>query len=263
MKPTHRIVYCTCLVAACTSHAWAQDMGLPPDMPMQKPFELNLGLGITNRPAYLGSDDRKNAALPLVMGRWSNGWFAGTTGIGYQFPSTGAFSGGLRLGFDPGRKQDDSADLAGMGDIKTRATVGAFASYRIQPGLSLGSSLSYGSGNDKDGLLLDMSLRSQMSLGGPHRLFGSAGLTFANQAAMQSQFGVSADQSISSGYSIYTPGAGLRDVSLNVGYGYAFNPSTSLQLGLNVRALQGDAKNSPLTRSSTGTSLNLGLIYRM
>jgi MipA family protein len=150
-----------------------------------------------------------------------------------------------------------------MGDIKARATLGAFASYRIQPGLSLGSSLNYGSGNDKDGLLFDMSLRSQMSLGGPHRLFGSAGLTFANQAAMQSQFGVSAGQSISSGYSIYTPEAGLRDVNVNVGYGYSLNPNTSLQIGLNLRTLLGDAKDSPLTRSRSGASVNLGLIYRM
>jgi MipA family protein len=250
-----------CLLSA--GAAYAQDMGTPPDAPMQKPLEIAVGLGLTHRPAYLGSDDRKNAALPLLSARWSNGWFAGTTGVGYQFPSTGAFSGGLRLGFDPGRKQDDSADLAGMGDIKAKAIVGAFASYRIQPGLSLGSSLSYGSGNDKSGLLLDMSLRSQMSLGGPHRLFGSAGLTFANQAAMQSQFGVSADQSISSGYSLYTPGAGLRDVNLNVGYGYALNPNTSLQLGLSLRSLQGDAKSSPLTRSGSGASVNMGLVYRM
>jgi MipA family protein len=262
MKSSHLICLAAFSITTCIS-ASAQEMGIPPDAPMQKPLEIAVGLGLTHRPAYLGSDDRKNAAVPIVSARWSNGFFAGTTGIGYRFPSTGAFSGGLRLGFDPGRKQDDSADLAGMGDIKTRATVGAFASYRIQPNLSLGSSLSYGSGNDKNGMLLDMSLRSQMSLGGPHRLFGSAGLTFANQAAMQSQFGVSADQSLSSGYGIYTPSAGLRDVNLNVGYGYALNPNTSLQLGLNLRSLQGDAKNSPLTRSSSGTSLNMGLVYRM
>jgi MipA family protein len=262
MKHNQLISLATCGIATCISAA-AQDIGIPTDIPMQKPFELTVGLGLTHRPAYLGSDDRKTAALPLVSARWSNGFFAGTTGIGYQFPSTGAFSGGLRLGFDPGRKAEDSTDLTGMGDIKTRATFGAFASYRIQPNLALGSSLSYGSGNDKKGMLLDMSLRSQMSLGGPHRLFGSAGLTFANQAAMQSQFGVSADQSLSSGYGIYTTGAGLRDVNLNVGYGYALNPNTSLQLGLNLRSLQGDAKNSPLTRSGSGASLNMGLIYRM
>jgi MipA family protein len=262
MRTTELIALAACGMA-CSLHAAAQDIGIPPDAPMQKPFEMILGLGLTHRPAYLGSDDRKNAALPLISARWNNGWFAGTTGVGYQFPSSGAFSGGLRLGFDPGRKESDSADLAGMGDLKTRATLGAFASYRIQPGLSLGSSLSYGSGNDKNGMQLDMNLRSQMSLGGPHRLFGSAGLTFANQAAMQSQFGVTASQSASSGYGLYTPGAGVRDVSLNVGYGYALNQNTSLQVGLNLRSLQGDAKNSPLTRSNTNSSINFGLMYRL
>lgn len=241
----------------------AQGLGIPPDAPMQKPFEMTIGLGLAHRPAYLGSDDRKNAVLPLLSARWSNGWFAGTTGLGYQFPNSGAFSSGLRLGFDPGRKESDSSDLFGMGDIKTRATIGAFASYRLQPGLSLGSSLSYGSGNDKKGMLLDMSLRSQMSLGGPHRLFGSAGLSFGNQAAMQSQFGVTAAQASTSGYGVYAPGAGLRDVNFNLGYGYAINPSTNVQVGLSLRSLQGDAKNSPLTRSNTGSGVNFGLVYRL
>jgi MipA family protein len=261
MKKLALISLLTCGVTA-PFNAIAQDIGAPPDVPMQKPFEMALGLGLTHRSAYLGSDDRKNAALPLISARWSNGWFAGTTGVGYQFPSSGAFSGGLRLSFDPGRDESDSIDLSGMGDIKTRTTIGAFASYRLQPSLSLGSSINYGSGNNKDGILMDLSLRSQVSLGGPHRLFGSAGLTFANQAAMQSQFGVSAPQSTSSGYGIYSPSAGLRDINLNIGYGYAINPNMSLQLGLSLRSLQGDAKDSPLTRSNSGSSVNFGLVYR-
>jgi MipA family protein len=170
---------------------------------------------------------------------------------------------GLRLGFDPGRKEGDSVALTGMGDIKTRPVLGAYASYRINPGLSIGSSINYGSGNDKNGLLMDISLRSMLALGGAHRLSGSAGLTLANQAAMQSQFGVTAAQSASTRYALYTPDSGLQSLNLSVGYGYALSPSTLLQLGLGLRVLQGSAKDSPLSRYSNGTSLNMGLVYRM
>jgi MipA family protein len=258
--------YSSALLAAVVyaSPALAQEMGPPPDAPMDKPFDLAVGGVLANQPAYLGSDERKTAALPLVIARWRNGWSAGTTGVGFRFSSDDSpLSGGLRLGFDLGRKESVSAALAGMGDTKARAVIGTFASYLVNPGLSIGSSINYGSGNDKNGLLMDISLRSMIPLGGAHRLFGNVGLTLANQAAMQSQFGVTAAQSASSGYAVYTPGSGLRDLNLGVGYGYAFSPSTLLQLGLSLRALQGDAKDSPLTRSYNGTSVNMGLIYRM
>lgn len=241
----------------------AQEMGPAMDTPVQKPVEFNLGIGLTDRPAYLGSDDRKSRAVPMFTARWSNGLYAGTTGIGFQFPSQGAFTGGLGIGFDMGRKAEDSPDLLGMGDIKSRATMNAFANYRLQQSLSLVSKLSYGSGNDKSGAQLDLGLRSVIPLGGSHRLFGGAGLSFVNSSAMRSQFGVTADQSITSGYATYTPGGGLRDLHFNLGYSYSINPETALQLSLGVRSLRGDAKDSPLVRSGTGTSVNIGLVYKM
>jgi MipA family protein len=261
-----RTAACSLVLLAAVVYAGpalAQEIGPPPDAPMDSSFELTVGGILANQPSYLGSDDRKTAALPLVMARWSNGWSVGTTGIGFRLGNDGPFSGGLRLGYDIGRKESVSATLAGLGDIKARAVIGTFASYRVNPGLSIGSSINYGSGNDRNGLLMDVSLRSMLPLGGAHRLSGSVGLTVANQAAMQSQFGVTATQSASSGYAPYTPGAGLRDMNLSIGYSYAFNPSTQLRLGLSLRELQGDAKSSPLTRSSTGTSVNMGLVYRM
>jgi MipA family protein len=260
----HLLTFLSICCIALTTAATAQDMGLPSEFPLKKSYEVTLGLGLSNRPAYLGSDDRKTAALPIIAARWSNGWFAGTTtGIGYQVPSSGPFRVGLRMGFDLGRKEGDSPDLKGMGDIPMRHTFGAFASYRLSPQVALGSNLNFGTGRDREGMRLDLSVRSQMMLAPQHRIFGSAGLTFANQAAMQSQFGVTASQSASSGYSLYTPSAGLRDINLNLGYGYAINQNASMLLGLNVRSLQGDAKSSPLTRSATGGSINFGLAYTL
>jgi hypothetical protein len=74
MKYTTHITSMLTLCMLSAGTGYAQDMGAPPDAPMQKPFEINLGLGVMNRPAYLGSDDRKTAALPLLAARWSNGW---------------------------------------------------------------------------------------------------------------------------------------------------------------------------------------------
>jgi MipA family protein len=245
------------------SMAAAQDGGPPPDAPMTQDLEIMLGAGISSGPAYLGSDDRKTRGLPLISARWRSGWFAGVGGVGFRFASDGPLSYGLRLSLDPGRKESDSEDLRGMGDIDARPELGGFASYRLMPGLSLNSSIRYGSGDNRDGLLGDIGLRGTVPLGGSHRLFGGISTTFANRAAMQSQFGINASQAATSGYTLYEPKSGARDLSLSVGYGLSVTPSTMLSVGLTARSLLGDAKDSPLTRAATGTSANIMLSFRL
>jgi MipA family protein len=223
----------------CTSKlVAAQDAGgAPPDAPMTKDFEFVLGLAAAYRPAYLGSDKYKTSALPLISARWRNGFFAGVGGVGYRLTISEAFSAGLIVGLSPGRDEGNADALLGMGDIKNRAEYGAFASYRFAPSLSLASSVRYGSGNDRDGLLADVALRAMVPLANRnHRLF--AGLTAT------------------------APSAGLRDVALNVGYGYSISNNATISLGVTGRALQGDAKDSPLTNKANSASANLMFAYR-
>ncbi len=233
------------------------------DAPMRENMEITLGLGASYRAAYLGSDESKVRALPVLLARWKNGFYAGVGGIGYRGALTQALSVGAQIGFDPGRDENDSDALRGMGDVKARPELGLFANYRLAPGLSLGTFIRYGSGNDRDGLVADVSLRTMIPLsGGNQRLFANVGATYANRASMQSAFGVSSAQAATSSYAEYTPKAGLRDVSANVGYGYSFSPQTSLMLTAGVRSLQGDAKDSPLTKKATSPTVNALITYR-
>jgi MipA family protein len=243
--------------------AQAQE-GLPgADGPMSGSYEVMLGLGVGNGPAYLGSDERKTRALPLIAARWSNGWFAGVGGAGYRFNSGKPLSWGLRVTFDPGRNEDDADALRGMGDIKARPEFGVFADYRLLPGVMLGSSLRYGSGNDRDGVLADVSLRGGYPVSSTVRLTAGITATFANTKSMQSAFGVDAVQSFNSGYGLYSPGSGLRDIGLQAGGMVMLQPNLMLFLGVNARTLMGDAKDSPLTRQRTGAGALATLAYRL
>jgi MipA family protein len=255
---------CSAFATCAPTLAIAQDTGgAPPDAPMTNDFEFVLGVGASYRPAYLGSDEYKTSALPLLSARWKGGFFAGVGGIGYRLAISEALSAGVMVGLSPGRDEGDADALRGMGEIKNRAEYGAFASYRFAPGLSLASSVRYGSGNDRDGLLADVALRAMMPLGSRnHRLFAGLTATYANRESMQSHFGVNATQSIASGYSAHSPSAGLRDVSANLGYGYSITNNASISVGVTGRALQGDAKDSPLTKKANSASANLMLAYR-
>jgi MipA family protein len=244
------------------SVAGAQD-GMPgADGPMTRDFEMLLGLGAAYGAAYLGSDERKTRVLPLIAARWRNGWFAGTTGIGYRFDLGPAFSAGVRLGFDRGRDEDDADALRGMGDIDTRPEIGGFVSYRLLPMLAVGSSLRYGSGNDRNGLFGDVSVRANAPLSSSVRLVASATATFANAKAMRSQFGVDALQASRTSYALYTPDSGLRDVALQLGGMVSLGNDWLLFLGVNGRRLMGDAVDSPLTRDRNAAGALATLAFR-
>jgi outer membrane scaffolding protein for murein synthesis (MipA/OmpV family) len=150
-----------------------------------------------------------------------------------------------------------------MGDIRTRPEVGMFASYSLVPMVSLGTSLRYGSGNDRDGLLADVSLHGTYPLSASMRLSVGVSAALANTWSMHSLFGVNAQQSLNSGYALFSLGSGLRDVSVQVGSMYSLSPSTMLFIGANALMLLADAKGSPLTRERTAAGAFATLAVRL
>ena len=230
------------------------------------PFGEDTGLvggGIASRPAYLGSDQRRIRIAPLLDYRWKNGWFAGTTyGAGYNFSKDRRMQYGARLSFDGGRDQDDAAALAGMGDIHPRPELGLFFNSLVVANVYVRTAVRYGSGNDRNGLALDLGTGAFFRLGANWRANAGVSTTWLNGNAMRSYFGVDADQSARSGYSVYTPSDGLRDVRLNGALFYIIDPRWSLMGTLAATRLVGDAADSPIVRDRTSLTAFFGARYR-
>jgi len=211
---------------------------------------------------YAGSDERRTLVRPVLDYQWANGWFAGVSnGVGLNFSSSPQTDYGLRVTADFGRKASRSNALRGMGDIDAHAEVGGFFNHALASGVFFTSSVRYGSGQDGKGLLLDLGTGYGTMLAPQWRLGVGAALTVANAEYLQSYFGVTAAQSAASGYRVFTPGAGLRDVRANVAVTHFFDKRLSATLALSVSSLQGDANSSPLTRQSSTASGVLALSY--
>jgi outer membrane protein len=211
---------------------------------------------------YMGSDERRNQVFPGVDYMWTNGFFAGTTnGIGMNFSNRPDFSYGLRLTADFGRKEHRSDALKGMGDIDARPEFGGFLNYSLNQNFVLISSLRYGSGNDRKGLQADLGAAYRTGLGADWDLGVGMALTLANAELMQSNFGVTAAQAKTSKYAAYSPGSGLRDVRANISLTYHISPRIGITGALSASALQGDAKDSPLTREANPVNGVLALTY--
>jgi outer membrane scaffolding protein for murein synthesis (MipA/OmpV family) len=211
---------------------------------------------------YLGSDERKTLVLPVLSCQWANGWFAGTgNGIGYKFHSPANMQYGLRVTVDLGRDENDAKALAGMGDIDVRPEFGGIFNYFISDEWFLTTSFRYGAGNDRNGSQTDIGIGWSTSLAPQWRGAPGAAASYVDSMYMQAFYGVTAQQSARSGYALYTPGAGWRDVRGNASLTYFFTPEWSMTGALTVRALQGDVKRSPIVNEDTPVAGLLALNY--
>lgn len=221
-----------------------------------------VGLAFIAGREYQGSNEARNLLLPQLEFQWANGWFAGTSnGIGYNFSKDRGIDYGLRLTADFGRKESRSPALRGMGDIDPRAEAGAFFNYPVNSDFVLTSSLRYGAGDSSNGALLNLGGTYSTAIAPNWRLGAGVSGTLANQAYMQSFFGVTSAQSATSGYAPYRPSSGLRDLRASVSLTYLMSPRMVLTGGLSHVSLMGDAKDSPLTAQSNWFSGVVALTY--
>lgn len=225
--------------------------------------EGTVGVVAISSPEYTGSDERQIIAVPSIDYRWKNGWFAGfSNGIGYLFPSRPDMQFGLRLTADMGRKESSSDALDGMGSVNVRPEAGVFFNYYPTREVFLTSSLRYGAGNDRDGMQVDLGAGYSTQLAAQWRGAVGVAATYVNGNYMQAYFGVTPDQAANTGYAVYTPGAGFRDVRFTASLNYFIDARWSLTGALTVSSLQGDARDSPIVFETTPVSGIVALSYR-
>ncbi len=225
--------------------------------------EGRAGVALIAGSKYLGSDERRYLLLPTIDYRWQSGWFAGVgNGVGYRFASSPQFQYGLRLAADFGRKEHRSEVLRGLGDVSARPEAGAFFNLNVSRALSFSSSLRYGAGNDRKGLLLDLGANYGVQLAPHWRLGGSLSTTYVNRQYMQGYFGITPGQSLRSGYAVSQVDGGVRDVRVGASLTHFINRDWALTGAVSATSLQGDAKRSVIVRERTPVSALLALGLR-
>ena len=261
VKFTRHVAAMLIAISASAAHAQAFDA-----VRIFGPVDANgkgtIGAAVVNRPEFLGSKQRKTMLLPVLEYRWQNGFFASTTnGIGYLFSSAPDMQYGLRVTADFGREENKSAALKGMGDIDASPEFGGFFNYFVSPEISLTSSLRYGAGSDHKGMVIDLGANYAVQIAPQWRGAVGVATTFANSNTMQSRFGVTPAQALTSGYAPYSPGAGLRDARISASANHFLNRQVTIIGAVSASALLGDAKNSPVVRSNSAVTGVLAVSY--
>ena len=255
--------------------------------------DMYVGVGVTSAPEYPGASERRVRAQPLIQVEWSSGIFISGMSAGMHLskrPSVefgpllaiqaGRNEGGMRneagvpingIGVgDPDRfigsgvKLPDGPDgLKGMVEVKARLQGGAFFNYYLTPGVRLTNSVLYGAGNERDGLIWHVGVqRIAPAMSGKHRFSFGAGMNVVNRKYNATFFGVSEGEAPASGYEVYAPRAGIKDVYASAGWNYALSPSWMITSSARLSGLTGDARRSPLVQRSTNLTVSTGLAYR-
>lgn len=219
-----------------------------------------VGLAAIGTYEYSGSDETRNLVLPVLDYQWANGWFAGFNGVGRQW-THGDLQYGAKLTVDFGREEGRSTALRGLGNVDPSAELGGFVRYALGGGVAATSGLRAGSGVGNKGALWDVGLEFGRPLGADWRLGGGVTATYANSDYLQSYYGVTPAQAAASGYAVYTPSAGLRDVTAKVSLTYLFTPRVALTGVLSHTSLMGDAKDAPMVRRTSAATGLLALTY--
>lgn len=223
----------------------------------------SVGLAVLSTREYLGSNESRTLFVPTLDYQWANGAFAGLgNGGGINLSRRADLAYGLRITADFGRDETPSGALSGMGGIQMRPEIGGFANWHLTDHLSLASSVRYGSGNDRQGLVVDLGLNVSTALTPAWRLNAGVASAWANRAYQQSFFGVTAAQALNTGHAAFTPSAGLRDLRFGVAIRYALAPSWTVSGGLSLTRLLGDARNSPIVPETSSLSGTVTASYR-
>lgn len=244
----HQIVCLAALIAASlASCAHAADA-----VPQES--TLTVGAGIAYVPEYAGA--KKSRAMGLVDVEYANknGLFAGgREGIGYR-TALGPVNVSAAVGYSSGRHDRDSrrrfgsVALKGMGEIKGSAVLNLGVGYDLG-GMSVGLKAKLAREEHGNSVELAAGMPLFSDDADSVSLFGSIG--YGDRKHAQTWYGVTAEQSLRSGFKQYSAKAGLESAALGGVWNHKFNKNWSVRTMAGAFTLLDVAADSPLTKRKT------------
>lgn len=233
-----------------------------------------MGIVVSHEPQYQGAGRHKVTVGPAFFVRWRRVSISHASGfvtrgrddvphgLGLDVVRRDGlhFSLGLRL--DRGRHSSVSDDLSGIDNVRNTLRLRAASTWEFEPGWKLGAGWSADVLGRGGGHTWDLGLTRERPLAPRWTWSLGAGVSLADGRYMRSYYGVSAAEAQASGHPVYTPGAGLRDVSVASTVRLELDRHWSAYAGAGIGRLLGPAARSPLTGNSLQWSVSSGVARR-
>ncbi|SDD38500.1 MipA/OmpV family protein [Kordiimonas lacus] len=228
------------------------DLIWPGDLDSEQ-MNARMGIGFGWIPDYVGSDNYRFRAVPILDVRYKEIWRLNGSKLTYTAFKTDKLEIGPLLNLHFGRKESSNKALTGLGDIGTTFDVGIFARFK------------------RESLLIDADIRRGLGAGQGTTIRLTAGhgiyqngdfaaglgvrLRYMSKKGMQTNFGITREQAENSVYETFQASAGLSEVSANLIGAYRLTEKARLMGLVSVGHLLGDAADSPIVADGTGSPL--------
>lgn len=222
-------------------------------------WKVTVGAGAIYMPEYEGSDKFDINPFPIISAEFGDRVSVDITGVTVDLYEANGFRAGVTGGFEPGRKEDDSDYLRGLGDIDAGGIIGGIVSYEVGP-FEAYAKLDKTIGGS-DGLTGTVGAKASYKY---ERFIFSADIsgTWADDKHMGSYFGVTSAQSATSGLAQYDAKAGVKRVDVKGSITYMMTENWLVTGAAGAGFLMGDAKDSPIVKDDVQPFAMLGVAYR-
>lgn len=248
------------LSALALSPAFAED---------DPPLTTLLGAGAWHRPAYNGADTSHYSLIPVIR-HYGKTWFARTTfGMlegGARMEVLDGLTLGGQIAYEGGRDSNESALLSthNIATLDPSLSWGVHAELEKQLGIMPVIAL----------LRFRQDIQKNRGAQADFRLtagiYGNYGLnagifaqtTWANKTSGDYYYGISAEQSASSGLAVFEARSGAIFNAFGLLWSYDLSPRWMLLGSVESRQVRDAVTNSPLVQTSTNSYASLGLAYQ-
>lgn len=228
-------------------------------------YDVTVGAGIDLAPRYLGSNEYYFLPVPLLNVTTPSGVYIGTTsGVGYKLDLPHNFYIDSSLNYAVGRKdtnetfESGSDALRGMGDVPNALVATVTAGYRFASVGSVSVAADVPLSNRSIGDSWRVAFEVPMLVTASDVLTTKTAVHLGSATYNQTQWGVNASQSATSGFRQYSPGGGINAVDLGLTWVHLLNRKWSVTTSGQVTRLVGDAGGSPIVQRRV--SLNVATI---
>ena len=236
------------------------------DMP---PVSTLIGAGVWSRPAYTGADSNHTSLIPELR-YYGQPWFVRTTfGVlegGVRYQALSGFTLGGQLAYEGGRDQAESQLLTAhnLPTLNPSLSWGIHAELVKKLGpMPLAALLRYRQDIDNNrGAQTDLRLEAGIFSGGGLNAGIFAQTTLANKASSNYYYGISTQQTASSGLSAFDAQSGEMFNVFGLFFSYDLNPEWVVLGNFESRQVRGAVSNSPLVQQNTNRYASLGLAYQ-
>ncbi len=186
--------------------------------------------------------------IELARGRW----FASTlNGVGYLLADSPTVSVGVSANYMLGRKESREARYRGLGDVDGSVAANGFFEWRpVKDAVTVYGNVLTAT-RSQNGTLATLGATVGLPVTPKLSAFVDVYLNWADSRYVKAYYGVSATQSVASGYASYAPKGGFLSSTPSVGLDYEVDKHWHTSGFVGATKLAGLAANSPVvtTRS--------------